>query len=436
MEKRENQIKKNQKMFAEVTFSNLLTKELTFDEKYEKYCNYLKKDNGLKKIRFPSILESLITIKEVNGKPIPETVDSLARTVINMHAIEQQIEPILNEAHLSEYGSLYQKNVFFVSKQINTFKDFILTYEKLNEEKNIIYRGINEAKYQLYSSLQRFWILNNLSNKEISYNKFIKKLIRNALDDNCFNEFINHSPKNHLSILSFLQHYRTPTPLMDWTLSIDAALLFGLHGINSKIKNKREIEDYFSLYFIDIKHFKYIDFKLRLKIDLKYIIDRCVKEKIITKEKSVKKAAFTFLGDVLKKFHTYDIEKIFEEEVWYFSDYNGEEYFNLNLINNPNIRAQLGTFTINNNPTKPLEHIANIQLLKNEKTKPKGQNIISSEIICNSFEINKNLAPKISEFLTSKGYFYKDLFPEPMNTKMVEICNEIFNKTKNDFGID
>lgn len=97
--------------------NDLLKKELTFDDKFKLYGNYLTKENGLEKIFLPGLLNSLSEIKEINGKAIPETVDSLARAAINSYARSQQLEPFLNETSLSEYETLYQKSLFLNPKE-------------------------------------------------------------------------------------------------------------------------------------------------------------------------------------------------------------------------------------------------------------------------------------------------------------------------------
>lgn len=297
----------------------------------------------------------------------------------------------------------------------------------MKKNKNIIFRGANESKYRLYSSLQRFWVSQKLEHKSISFVDFVKRTIHNALNDKRFNAFTNKKQKNHLAVLSTLQHYEAPTPLMDWTLSIDTALLFGLYGLNSKISQRRDIHNYFSLYYLEEDDFKYIDIKVHFKNTLDYIIKRAKNEGMLS--------GIASYGPVLTSSYANDIEKIFNDSVWYFSDYKGDQCFDLGLINNPNIKAQEGAFTINNNSTKPLEHVANMQEESEVNSDFANNVIISPTPICNSYEINKDLSFEISEFLASKGCFYKDLFPEPTNTEMVEICNEIFNKTKADFCI-
>ena len=53
-----------------------------------------------------------------------------------------------------------------------------------------------------------------------------------------------------------MQHHGCPTPLLDWTYKFQNALYFGLDGLESE-ERKREIDDYFSVYFIDEKNFEH-----------------------------------------------------------------------------------------------------------------------------------------------------------------------------------
>ena len=69
-------------------------------------------------------------------------------------------------AHLSEYNNLQTKGQFYNCITIDSEQDFRNIFEDIRKSQSeYIFRAINEAKFKLYSSAQRLWIWNDLSNK-------------------------------------------------------------------------------------------------------------------------------------------------------------------------------------------------------------------------------------------------------------------------------
>ena len=89
----------------------------------------------------------------------------------------------------------------------------------------------------------------------------MKKILNNArnIDKSVIKNFLeinNLNPNNDVAILSFLQHYGCPSPLLDWTYSKDIALYFAIENLQFNPNPKREIDNYCSIYFIEEKYFK------------------------------------------------------------------------------------------------------------------------------------------------------------------------------------
>ena len=139
------------------------------------------------------------------------------------------------------------------------FDNFILKHKEFNVKSNFIFRGVNEAKYKLYNSAQRYWITHELKdfNAE-NYVYFVCNLIHNAKNylngilDKYFKSF-GYYP-NDFSILSFLQHYKAPTPLLDWTKILNYALFFSLDNLEHFQRN--DINNYVSIYALDTSPLK------------------------------------------------------------------------------------------------------------------------------------------------------------------------------------
>jgi len=127
-------------------------------------------------------------------------------------------------------------------------------------EQTAVYRGLSSGRYRLFNKAQRAFITSgrNDPKDEKSYHAGISALINNARSvNNCvLPKFFKATglKDSHLSILSFLQHYGSPTPFMDWTTDPFVALFFAIMSMtNTEIDNyhmgpvDRGIEDYFSL---------------------------------------------------------------------------------------------------------------------------------------------------------------------------------------------
>lgn len=155
---------------------------------------------------------------------------------------------------LPEYHNFDKKNQLFNSQLINSKSEFDTFYTEIVNNKNAIFRGVHEAKYKIYTSAQREWITNNYNLQGIEYVDYIQSIIDNIKSNTILQSYYKslNIAQNDLLWLSLLQHFSAPTPLLDFTHKLDIALFFALDNLQKNSSDK-EIEDYFSIYYIDRK---------------------------------------------------------------------------------------------------------------------------------------------------------------------------------------
>lgn len=322
-------------------------------------------------------------------------------------------------AELPTYNDLDQKRAFFSNGQkesfiIDTKKALDKWFNDVQNEEKLetqidatawIYRGMTEAKYKLLTSLQRLWITNEMTqwaNK--SYVEFISDLVNKANNNTLINKVFNlynySRSDREFPILSLLQHYGAPTPLMDWSYNNNVAFFFATDGLKRKDEPKAKIDDYFSVYRIN---------KRKYKKELLNIIDFTTKDQY----------------PEVKTFQSFENNNSASNSIFYISDFErkGEStgevnpYGNLMIRTrkpltstyNQNIIPQEGLFIFNPFSNKTLEDIFNTDLNKD------GWNLLLTPFDC--FNIHKDLAEYLRRkidvrFKINKNFIYPNLNDE------------------------
>lgn len=126
-----------------------------------------------------------------------------------------------------------------------------------NLEHPCLFRGLNESKYKLYTSLQRAY-LDGKINSSLSPKDFMRHEIdktREALNGLLPKYYkALHIVDTDFTYLSFLQHYGAPTPFLDFTESFNKALFFAVDGLKYDDHNpNNELNDFISLYWFEKK---------------------------------------------------------------------------------------------------------------------------------------------------------------------------------------
>ncbi len=389
------------------------------------FTNEYIRNGGVEKIFDPQLLQDLIDIEfDYKDKANPETVTTRANAFMLAILGSHTIPPLLHEEYISEYKSFVQKSLFFDQIKIETEEEVDELFEKYNGKDNFLYRGQREAKWRLYSSLQRFWVWDKFPKEQESYYRFLKTItekgkgkFRTVIEE--ILDKIHIDSLNDLAVLGFLQHHDCPTPLLDWTYNFENAMFFGIDNLDSS-ESVVEIENYFSVYFIEELHFgeggmrKLIADSLSTisKEIITELISKIAKNEEMEKEMTEKfinrsffdKSKLTGSGLIDK---TLQIENLINIPLSYFSDKEIDEGIAFSLYNSENIRKQNGVFTWNASFDKPLEVVGQEQY-----NEDKENSDIDDYRFSQSYNINKKLEPYIRKKLEAVGITKETIYPD------------------------
>lgn len=386
----------------------------------EQFTNEFLRSGGLETIRDTELLNDLINFNRNDLNTVTPRLNAFMLAILGNH----MTPPYMSENHISEYDSFLQKSYLFDQEQIDTESEFDKIYDEFKKSNNLLFRGQRESRWRLYSSLQRFWIWDKLNTKKVNFLDFLQNLISKGKSK--YSDQIEKILKesnidsiNDIAVLGFLQHHGTPTPLLDWTYRFQNALYFGLDGIELN-KGMKEIDNYFSIYFIQEKDFGQGGMRTLLDESLKKVGDDLkmgLMEKIAKDKDELNKMKKHFEersffdkkrvnGSGLIK-HMTKIENLINIPISYFSDRESDTEIIFSLKNSKNIKNQEGVFTWNANYSKPLEIMGNEQYdISREENNPEDYRFSGC------YNINKNLIPYIREKLEKDGITKEFIYPD------------------------
>jgi succinate dehydrogenase flavin-adding protein (antitoxin of CptAB toxin-antitoxin module) len=159
---------------------------------------------------------------------------------------------------LDNHLFLNQKESQIIASQRITNEDqfsvFLYEIGQMADNSNFAWRGMHEANMKLYNSCQRYF--NKISdNYELdSYHNFIKNLVNYVWrwNNNTIQKYLENLKivNDQIAIMSIMQHYGFPTPLLDFSDNPYIALFFSSKD-DKFDDNEDDIKNYSSLYCIN-----------------------------------------------------------------------------------------------------------------------------------------------------------------------------------------
>lgn len=401
--------------------------------------NEYLRSGGVQQIHDPQLLEDLINIKlDGFGNAIPDTVTTRANAFMQAILADNLLPPILQDNFISEYNSLVQKKASFDQTNIETEEQVDELFKMYENSNNFLFRGQRESKWRLYSTLQRFWVWDKINGNEEEYLEFLQKIVAEGKRqyENEINKILDEihiDSINDVAILGYLQHHSCPTPLLDWTYKFNIAMFFGVDGLETN-KGVKEIDNYFSVYYIDEIDFEVGGMRTLLSDSLNSVgkelksglIAKIAKDEIQRKEMEDHFNNRSFFDKKRIKgsgliSHMTKVDTMINIPLSYFSDKDIDTGIAFSITNSNNIKQQNGVFTWNSHYSKPLEIVGNEQY--NEARK-EGEP--TDYRFCDCYNINKNLSNYIVEKLKAKNISPETVYPDK-NIDARSIYNEVKN---------
>ncbi|WP_156126587.1 FRG domain-containing protein [Hymenobacter sp. DG25B] len=417
---------------------------------------------GWATLRDAQLVREITQVREMpdgSGHVNPQTLTSRVRALANALYGSQQLPPLLHPEHLSMYGSFVQKNNYFDQQRIDTPAELEALISEFTPKTDHLFRGINEAKFMLYSSMQRNWILNKRETKPTDHQLFLERLMDNArlYCGGLLAKYIETNggdAGNDVSVLSILQHYSCPTPLLDWTYSFPVALYFAAMGAtDAQPTPAREIDNYVSVYYIEEQGFAQAGLREMVAMSIEGNLP-LIKEVFQANVEALKErrgimASFspTFSDENMNNFANDDaaalrwarasfpgggltnyfcqVKHLKRIPNSYFSD-QGDDFVRIGLENNPNVINQKGVFAWNSSSTEPMEYVVHEQVIQD--------NPDANHFYSHCFNIHKSLLPHLRERLPQLGMTDAFVFPEQDQQHLREVVWAIFDKTAAEFA--
>lgn len=260
---------------------------------------------------------------------------------------------------MKTYSNLAEKRSHFVSSvEINTPQEFNLRFNELqdlaaNTKLHAVFRGVPEAKYKLYTSLQRELFNLNLNEAGLGKKMTIQLLAKAKEPSRKWANYFKSMGvvENDWLYLALLQHYGAPSPLLDFSKNPKVALYFMCKGLQSR-HSTEEIDHYASLVY-----YKNVEVCKDVAHSLKKTAEEVYKGKV--PKPSTRDGIQALIKDDLS------FENVMrDQDIEIITAYRGITHVTINRktvftlpVTNMNMVSQEGEFVCNVSDDKPMEDL-------------------------------------------------------------------------------
>lgn len=293
---------------------------------------------------------------------------------------------------LRKWKSVKEKENWFEYQKIDDIG--ILLKFIVETRQPMFYRGLCNASYKQYSSIQRYCDEKGYSG---SFHNYEQRLIKAA--EPIFKKYTSSESYNELSILSFLQHYGCWTPILDFTTDLSTALFFALDGVAPYKKND-DLSDYISVYAVTQKQQQDLT-------NMQTIIDECNAPPGFDK----------------KALATYKMAVGWDTPIELCDQFVCDSYNYLKLINK-NILAQKGLFVLNSSDSKTLEEWFDGRTF--EQCDYCTDKLFYGKMFC--WDINKKFINLLKLYLFFKRKTHKSIYPDEKRNEIQNELRDLANK--------
>jgi hypothetical protein len=155
---------------------------------------------------------------------------------------------------LPEYKNSADKSSVIHLKTVNDISDVNQHLDNLfnNPPQNLAFRGVNNASFKLFSTIQRRWYWDGLDDIYADVPSYIQHQINKARSNKCI--MGNLSQDNDYNLLALIQHFRGNSNLVDFSYSPVSAFFFAWDKYKDKYPHDGSLNDYVSLYVVNYTH--------------------------------------------------------------------------------------------------------------------------------------------------------------------------------------
>lgn len=397
------------------------------NSRVRKFVDWYMKE-GHETINSLEVVKQIGAMKEdANGDVMASTVGPLVKAMMGAMELANSYGPPHKANEMFEYVSLDQKGVMLKTENVDTPERFDEIYEAEIARKDVLFRGVREARWALYSSLQRNWLaFDRLQETETDVPGFLERLVGQArsIEDGALPKHfrsIGVDPESDMAVLSFLQHYGAPTPIQDWTYNFHVALFFALDDVKPNAA-VNAIDRYCSVYHIEQRHLE--DGNLKALFEQAYqetapvIGMRLIREGVEAGEdpEFIKEAIASGKFSALLRQNMRPawnrmasitgLAKIAQTmPLLFLADKDDDEGWSYSMNNNPNIHNQKGVFIWNGHDSEPFENVGRELHEADHGYSPNYR-------FCHSYNFSKDLETHIRARLTVAGITKDKIYPE------------------------